>query len=487
MSAAKQKIYFMGIGGTGMASVAGLCKEAGSEVVGSDFNMYPPMSTMLDSLKVPVHTPYSIENVKNENPQLIIVGNAISRGHVELEYALANNIPYTSFPAFLGKEFLSKRASVVVAGTHGKTTTTTLMAHVLTFLGQKPGFMIGGIAKNFAQSFASGEGEAFVVEGDEYDTAFFDKGPKFLHYCPRFLIINNIEFDHADIYQDVDAIKTQFIKLAELVPENGGVIFNSDDQHVCDVITRAQLKAKSYPVATTGRDKNAVTKITSCHGRELERGKQIWDIAISSAYFGDFILHTGLGGTHNAANLAQVFTCLQAMVDKNVIKTKILAADLQGAIDQFQGVQRRLEYLGGSKTVDIYEDFAHHPTAVDLVIKNFKAVHPHRRLIIAFEPKNATSRRNTFMAEYVKVFSQADGIYIGPTPVDKKIPDEKKMNIASLAKTVGPKAHSFDSNEDLLNQLEQDLKPYDAVIFMSPGSFSGIHHALVKKLKNMNL
>jgi UDP-N-acetylmuramate: L-alanyl-gamma-D-glutamyl-meso-diaminopimelate ligase len=250
-------IYFMGIGGTGMAAVAGLCQEAGFRVIGSDNAMYPPMSTMLEELKIPVKTPYSAENFTSEKPDLVVVANALSRGHVELEALLRSGVPYTSFPKLTGDEFLSKRVGVVVTGTHGKTTTSSLTAHVLNELGEDPGFVIGGIPHNFPRSFRLGRGKTFVIEGDEYDTAFFDKGPKFLHYHPHHLIINNIEYDHADIYASVEAIEAQFDAVAQLVPGDGSIMANWDDPRVKNIFNRIKPKARLIKVSTTGKDKSA--------------------------------------------------------------------------------------------------------------------------------------------------------------------------------------------------------------------------------------
>jgi len=476
------KIYFMGIGGTGMAAVAGLCQEAGYTVVGSDGAMYPPMSTMLDELKIKVFTPYAAENLTNAKPDLVVTANALSRGHVELEALLRSGTPYTSFPKLMGDQFLSKRIGVVVTGTHGKTTTSSLLAHVLNELGEDPGFVIGGIPHNFPRSFRLGTGKTFVIEGDEYDTAFFDKGPKFLHYHPHQLIINNIEYDHADIYPNVEAIEKQFENVAQLVPKDGSIMANWDDPRVVSVISRIKTNGRVIKVSTTGKDKAADVWLGDWSAREKDRGTQIWSADIHTKTWGRLQLETTLSGIHMLANMTQVVATIESLSKGGFIKP-VNASSLSNAIKSFKSVARRLDHLGHAGDVDVFEDFAHHPTAVGLVIEGFKAVYPKRKLHVAFEPKNATSRRNTFQKDYVKKFGLADAIYIGPCPEDKRIPAEQRMNTEALAGEIGKKAAAFHSNDELLNKMIDNIKPGDAVIFMSAGSFSGIQYKLLEALK----
>jgi UDP-N-acetylmuramate: L-alanyl-gamma-D-glutamyl-meso-diaminopimelate ligase len=476
------KIYFMGIGGTGMAAVAGLCQEAGYTVVGSDGAMYPPMSTMLDELKIKVFTPYSPDNLTAVKPDLVVTANALSRGHIELEALLRSGIPYTSFPKLMGDQFLSKRIGVVVTGTHGKTTTSSLLAHVLNELGENPGFVIGGIPHNFPRSFRLGQGKTFVIEGDEYDTAFFDKGPKFLHYHPHHLIINNIEYDHADIYPNVEAIERQFENVAQLVPAAGAIMANWDDSRVRNIFSRIKPTARIVKVSTTGQDKTADVYLERWSAREKNRGTQAWSASIQTKTWGLLELETTLSGIHMLANVTQVVATIESLMGGGCIE-KVSAKQLSAAITSFRSVARRLDHLGHAGDVDVFEDFAHHPTAVGLVIEGFKAVYPQRKLHVAFEPKNATSRRNTFQKDYVKKFGLADAVYIGPCPEDKRIPPEQRMNTEELAGEIGKKATAFHSNEDLLNRMIANIKPGDAVIFMSAGSFSGIQYKLLDALK----
>lgn len=475
-------IYFMGIGGTGMAAVAGLCQEAGYKVVGSDGAMYPPMSTMLEELKIKVYTPYSADHLAAVKPDLVVVANALSRGHIELEALLRSGIPYTSFPKLTGDQVLSRRIGVVVTGTHGKTTTSSLMAHVLNELGEDPGFVIGGIPHNFPRSFRLGSGKTFVIEGDEYDTAFFDKGPKFLHYHPHHLILNNIEYDHADIYATVEAIEAQFDNVTKLVPKDGAIIANWDDERVRNIFKRVNHAGKLTKVSTTGLDKSADVWLGDWSAKEKTRGTQIWNAQIHTKTWGPLQIETTLSGKHMLANITQVVATIESLSQGGFIKP----ADgkrLIAAIASFKSVARRLDHLGNAGDIDIFEDFAHHPTAVGLVIEGFKAVYPKRKLHVAFEPKNATSRRNTFQKDYVKKFGLADAVYIGPCPEDKKIPSEQRMNTVELAEEIGKKAAAFQSNDDLLNKMIDDIKAGDAVIFMSAGSFSGIQYKLLDALK----
>ncbi len=477
------KIYFMGIGGTGMAAVAGLCQAAGFQVSGSDAAMYPPMSTMLDQLKIPVKTPYDAKNLEDSKPDLVVVANALSRGHVELEPLLRSGIPYTSFPKLTGEEFLSRRTSIVVTGTHGKTTTSSLLAHILYELGEDPSFIIGGIPRNFPRSFRLGKGDTFIIEGDEYDTAFFDKGPKFLHYFPKHLIINNIEFDHADIYKNVEAIEEQFLNVCKLVPEDGYIIANVDDPRTNALITKHTFKSKVIKVSTLGKSSDAHVRLISCSAKPKTRSEQTWSLSVSSGEFGTLDLETSLSGHHMMANIVQCVALLESLVTAKRLKARPNANSIAKAVASFKSVARRLDHLGSFKDIDVYEDFAHHPTAVGLVIEGFRSVYPNRRLLVAFEPKNATSRRNIFMQDYVKKLGLADRVYIGPSPEDKRIAEAERMDVDQLARNIGDKAKSYATNDSLLESILEDIGRDDAVIFMSAGSFSGVQYRLLEHLK----
>jgi len=481
----KGHVYFMGIAGTGMASVAGLCREAGYKVTGSENDqIYPPMSTMLEELKIPVAAPYATANIDREIPDLVVVANALSRGNPEIETVLTRDLPYTSFPKLLGDYFLKDRASIVVAGTHGKTTTTSLMAHVLHELGEDPSFMIGGIPRNFPRSFRLASGATFVIEGDEYDTAFFDKGPKFLHYRPKHLIANNIEFDHADIYKDVDAIEEQFEKLMALVPTPDRIIANVDDPGIARVIKRLGLTEEVLRVGTLR--KSPGTEVWVDHITPSDKPDGRTTTVFGTKRWGALTIDTVLNGTHNMANIAQVLGCLISLERQGDLRSTLSPERIVKALGTFAGVKRRLELLASSQGIDIYEDFAHHPTAVSLVIEGFRKAHPKKRLIVAFEPKNATSRRNIFQNDYVQMLGKADRVLIGACPQDKRVADAERMSTSAIVQGIGAKASAFDSNESLLETLRKEIKTGDAVIFMSSGSFSGIQYKIAKDLSSKN-
>ncbi len=478
-----KSIYFVGIGGTGMASVAGLMQEAGYHVSGSDTGIYPPMSTMLEDLKIDVFSPYSEDNIKRAKPDMVVIANALSRGNVELEYVLSSGIPYTSFPAICGDTFIKNRIGVVVTGTHGKTTTTSILAHMLTELGEDPSFVVGGIPRNFPRSFHLGKGGTFIIEGDEYDTAFFDKGPKFLHYYPHHLIVNNLEYDHADIYPNVEAIEAQFIKLCDIVPENGVIFANVDDPGIARMIEKAKPLAKVVRVATAGLSARADISVRDITATVTGPDEQTWRARVKTRTMGEITIETHLSGRHNIANIAQVIACVESLAERGHLKNKPTPERMGKALSTFKNVKRRLDHLASARGIDIYEDFAHHPTAVGLVIDGFKTAFPERRLLVAFDPRNATSRRNVFQKAFAQKLGMADRIFIGPCPEDKRIPPEQRMDTGAMAHAIGEKARAYSTHEALLDDLKSSLQPGDAVIFMSSGSFNGIQHELARQVK----
>lgn len=483
MEAKEQKhIYFLGIGGTGMAATAGLAQEAGFKVTGSDSNLYPPMSTMLEELGIPVHTPYKSENIDIDKPDLVVIANALSRGHDELESALAQHLPYTSFPAFIGDYLLPERQSIVVAGTHGKTTTCSLLAHVLEELGHDPSFMIGGIPRNFPRSFKLGKGPYMVLEGDEYDTAFFDKNSKFLHYRPEYLILNNLEFDHADIFKDLAAIEKQFEALIKLVKDPKNIIANIDDPNLSRLLNKMGLLDCVTKVSVYGHTplEKVDYRLESASPAEQKDTTIQWNIIIESKASGIQRVTSKLAGQHNAANICQVLALTERIHQVKPSKTNIAHA-----FASFAGVARRLDHLGSANGIDVYEDFAHHPTAVKQVIQGVRKSFPNRRLLVAFEPKNASSRRNIFHSEYISSLSLADEVFIGPAPLDKRVEVSERMDVQRLASDIGQSGHGFNSNEELLEAIAKHAKTGDVIVFMSSGSFSGVQHKLVDKLRSV--
>ncbi len=476
------RIYFMGIGGTGMAAVAGLCQEAGFDVSGSDAGIYPPMSTMLDDLKIPVMTPYSPSNVDKIKPDCVVVANVLSKGHPEIEKAALDAIPFTSFPALMGEAFLRNSCSLVVAGTHGKTTTSTMTAFLLKELGHNPGYLIGGSPKDLPRSFSLGKSQQngfFVIEGDEYDTAFFDKDSKFLHYCPKYLILNNLEFDHADIFENLEAIERQFTKLIALVKSPKNIIANVSDEGIFKLLKSLNMLDRVTRVATDTSQKGDVSLTHFGHTEEQ------WWADVQTPNLGNFRFSTMMEGGHNLANFTQVIALLDCLIRDEEIPS-IDSETLVGIIARFRGVARRLDKLADKNGITVYEDFAHHPTAVQKVLQSYRLSHPERRLVVAFEPRNATARRSIFMKKFADSLGVADQVWIGECPQDSRILPENRMDTKKLCDAVGANAQAFASNEDLLDYACKHLKKGDAIIFMSSGSFSGVQHKLKNHILSRN-
>ena len=477
-----KRIYFIGISGTGMASVAGLCKELNYQVAGSDVNTYPPMSDLLAQMEIPVATPYDQKNLEAFNPDLVVVGNCLGASNCEVAYANERGIPHTSFANLVGELVLRHRSSIVVTGTHGKTTITSLLAHLLVQMGEDPGFLVGGIPQNFSRSFANGRGPLFVIEGDEYDTAYFDKDSKFLNYYPKYLIFNNLEFDHADIFADLASIERMFTKLIHKVQEPRKIIANVDDSGVSKLLADLSLSDKVYRVATLGKATDYDLRVNYCRYNEQAK---LWEGQLEAKGGQTWQLSTQLAGEHNMANIAQCWGLfLQLKEFKELGNTKI--DDLLTHIGSFKNVKRRLDHLGTMQGIDIYEDFAHHPTAVEKVLHSFKTIKPNKRLVVAFEPRNASSRRNVFSKRYAEALNKADVVLLGACPQDARIPDSEKMNTKELAESIGHHAHAFDQNESLLAWLKENLDSEDAVLFMSSGSFSSIPTQLLHSLGKVN-
>lgn len=477
---AGKNLYFCGIGGTGMASVAGLAKQAGFNVCGSDSGLYPPMSELLQQEKIEVKTPYNPKNINNIDTDLFIIANALSRGHQELESIIDSRIPYTSFPDFLGRVLLKDRVRIVVSGTHGKTTTSSALSHALKTCGYDPGYMIGGIPNSSPTSFNLGSDLPFVIEGDEYDTAFFDKSSKFLHYKPDFLILNNLEFDHADIFKDIHDIHIQFLSLIELVPNKRNILANMSDPGVRDFLQKYKLAKEVTCVSTDTKETGNPIDLIEAHPDSTNRR---WKGCVHTPTWGKTYFSTSLEGLHNASNLTMVVACLSRLAEEGIICTKTVEAKLSNSISSFDGVKRRLQKIAEACGISIYEDFAHHPTSVNKVIEAFKITHPDSRLLVAFEPRNATSRRNTFLERYSAALKGADRVFIGHCPQDRRIPEDERMDTKVLANKVGAHASEHPSNQDLLENVIKYSRSGDNIIFMSSGSFSGVQYELENKLK----
>jgi UDP-N-acetylmuramate: L-alanyl-gamma-D-glutamyl-meso-diaminopimelate ligase len=461
-----KKIYIIAICGTGMASLAGLLKESGFDVTGSDTNIYPPMSTLLADLKIPVKPGFKRENI-TQDIDLIIVGNAVSKSNEEVQAVLDMGIPYTSFPSALARFFLEGRKSLVVTGTHGKTTTTALLSWVLHATGKNPGFMVGGWLKNFDRNYRVPESDYFVTEGDEYDTAFFDKGPKFLHYRPLAAILTGIEFDHADIYDDLDHFKSAFRKFVKIIDPEGFLLVNSEDDNIKDILSHA-----SCPVETYGLTESADWY---AGGYRFESGEGCFTLNHNSREVGTIRLP--MIGLHNVENTIAVAAV--------AIKLGVPADEVCRSFSTFKGIKRRQEVVGEKNGVVVLDDFAHHPTAIGLTIQGVKEAYPEGRVWAVFEPRSATSRRNVFQTIFPPSFAEAHETIIAHPYSQDKIPPEERLDPLRLVKDIeraGGKGHYIPEVEDIVETIAENSRKGDVVLIMSSGGFSGIHQKLLDRL-----
>lgn len=464
-----KKIYLIAICGTGMGSLAGLLKSRGYDVAGSDNNVYPPMSTELSRQGIPVFAPFGADNVKKFAPDLVIIGNVVSRTNVESEYVMKAEIPYVSMPQALKHFFLADKDVIVMSGTHGKTTCTTIMAYLLDRLGLDPSYLIGGVSKNFASSFHVGSGKYFVIEGDEYDTAFFDKGPKFLHYHPKHVVMTSLEFDHADIYQNLDHLTESFAKLAKLIPENGSL-------HYCDGYPRLQEVADltSAPKRCYG---TVTTEWEIVNFKATSQG-----VSFDLAECGKIAVHldSPLPGKHNALNVAACFSVLKTLN----LDLKLAAQ----ALASFAGVKRRQEVLFEDAKLIVIDDFAHHPTAVFETIAAIKSRYPERKITAVFEPRSNSSMRDLFQKEFTDSFLPADEILLAPVFNPQKIADGKILNVPHMVEELRAKnkaAYSYRSTDEILEHLLTRTPKPAVVLIMSNGGFDNIHNKLIQAWKAM--
>ena len=456
----------MGICGTGMASLAGILKEKGYRVTGSDQNVYLPMSDFLEALSIPVMEGYSPDNLY-PGPDLVIVGNVITRNNPEARELSRLALPYLSFPQALKRFAFKDKSTIVISGTHGKTTTSALVSWILEKAGMDPGFMIGGIPLDFKKNYKLGKGQYFVIEGDEYDTAFFDKGPKFLHYGPWVTILTSIEFDHADIYRDLNHVIENFRKLIDIMPQKGLLIANSDDPIITAEINRARC-----PVSTYGLSTNSLWKAIDITVQEdFTRFKVLkagWDY---------MTLDTPLYGRHNISNLLSVIVLADFL--------EIPFPTLSEAVKSFGGVRRRQEIIGEKRGILVLDDFAHHPTAVKETIRAVKAKFKGRRLIAVFEPRSNSSRRNIFQEQYAASFDSADLIMVPEPPMTEKIPMGERFSSKRLEEDLEKRdlaAFSFPNTDPLIEALVKETRPGDVVLIMSNGGFDNLHHRLLERL-----
>jgi UDP-N-acetylmuramate: L-alanyl-gamma-D-glutamyl-meso-diaminopimelate ligase len=465
--------HLIGICGTAMAALAGMLQARGHRVTGSDENVYPPMSTMLASLGISVMQGYAPEHLE-PTPDCVIVGNAIPRGNPEVEATLNRKLLYRSQAEVVKEEFIRGRRSLVVAGTHGKTTTTGIAAWVLDQGGLDPTFLIGGVAQNFGVSFRVTRSDYFVIEGDEYDTAYFDKGPKFMHYLPEIAIVNNIEFDHADIYNDLDAVKLAFRRLMNLVPANGKLIAGWDSPNVREVVASMGRKLFTQ-LETFGTSEDAKWRLCEMDfSGELSR----FTVLREGKEWGKF--QTPLIGDFNLLN------CLAVIIaaDSWGIARDVIA----NALETFKNVRRRVEIRGEEHGVTVIDDFAHHPTAVRETLRGLRNRYRDRRLIAVFEPRSWSSRLAVFQNEYANAFASADYVVISSVFDSEKVMekgqslDTKKL-IADISQQNKP-AFELPNATEIIDHLLLQLREGDVVAIMSNGGFDGIHEKLLEKLKS---
>jgi UDP-N-acetylmuramate: L-alanyl-gamma-D-glutamyl-meso-diaminopimelate ligase len=462
-------IHLIGICGTAMASLAGMLRRRGFRVSGSDAAAYPPMSDFLASLGIQVAQPFAAENLQ-PSPDLVVVGNAISRGNVELEHVLDQRIPFCSLPQILHDQFLRGKEVLVVAGTHGKTTTTSMLAWIFHTAGLQPSFLIGGIAENFGSSFQLGQGEHFILEGDEYDTAFFDKGPKFLHYFPDSVILTSVEFDHADIYKDLDAVETAFKRLVNLVPRRGRIIAFDTEESIDRCVARAFCPVERY-----GSSANANWRITDLH---LEPGRTTWSVAREGKPWAQF--EYGVGGEYNVWNA----TAAAAMAAGCGISREEISA----ALKTFKSVKRRLEVRGKVNGITIIDDFAHHPTAIAGTLTALRATYPGARLWAILEPRSNTLRRNVFQNELAKSLSLADEVVVANVFKSEAIPEAERLDLAAVAAQIlkhGRRARIVPTVDGIVQLIAAELRSGDVVAILSNGGFGGIYEKLPERLKSL--
>ncbi len=463
-------IHLIGICGTAMASLAGMLQQRGFRVTGSDAAAYPPMSDFLASLGIPVAQPFAVENLKPV-PDLVVIGNAISRGNVELEHVLDQRIAFCSLPQLLHDEFLRGKEVLVVAGTHGKTTTTSMLAWIFESAGMQPSFLIGGIAENFGSSFQLGGGKHFILEGDEYDTAFFDKGPKFLHYFPDSVILTSVEFDHADIYKDLDAVETAFKRLVNLVPGRGRIIGFDTGESVERCLAKALCPVERY-----GSRSGASWRINNLR---LEKSATKWSVLKNGEPWGEF--EFPLAGEYNVWN-ATAAAALAA--DYGITRDQIAAA-----LKSFKSVKRRLEIRAEVNGITVIDDFAHHPTAIAGTLTALKSRYPGSRLWAILEPRSNTLRRNVLQNELAKSLALADEVVVANVFKSEVIPEPERLDLAALAAQIqkhGRRARIVPAVDGIVQLVAPEMRPGDVVAILSNGGFGGIYEKLPERLRSLS-
>src|SRR3954462_3697108 len=456
-----RSVHFVGIGGTAMAAVAAAMQEKGFQVSGSDQNIYPPTSTFLAERKIDVRIGYSEQNLTHR-PDLVVIGNAISRGNVEAEIVLERRLRYCSLPELLKEFFIRGKRSIVVSGTHGKTTTTSLLTWVFEHNGLNPSFLIGGIPNNFSQGARFTDSEWFIIEGDEYDTAFFDKRSKFVHYLPEIAIINNIEFDHADIFENLGAIQMSFKRFINLIPRNGQLFANGDDPNIAPL-----LNVNHCPIKRFGFDDQ-----NSVRAFNLKLAPTVSEFEIPSARF-----RINLLGELNVRNALAVVACAKHCGLKNT--------QIQSAFDTFKGIKRRMEVRGVSGGVTVVDDFGHHPTAIRETLRALRVRFPGQRIWAIFEPRSNTTRRNVFQQELVSAFKDADRVVLAQVARLEQVPEAEHLDPERLMADIRVSAKTafyLPDVDAIVEQVKKQADGGDIICVFSNGGFGGIHAKLLTRL-----
>jgi UDP-N-acetylmuramate: L-alanyl-gamma-D-glutamyl-meso-diaminopimelate ligase len=472
VTTAARHVHLIGICGTAMASLAGLLQLQGHRVTGSDKAAYPPMSDLLRSLGIPVMEPYSETNLEPA-PDMVVIGNALSRGNPEIERVLDNRIPFISMAELLREEFLTGRSPLVVAGTHGKTTTTSMLAWIYQVASREnpalePSFLIGGVAENFGSSFQLRPTKPFIVEGDEYDTVFYDKGPKFLHYFPDAMILTHIEFDHADIYADLEQVKRAFKLLVNLVPRRGLIVAFDGSENVTECVARAFCPVERY-----GFSDGAEWQIRNLRH---EAGRMRWQVNRAGALWAE--LEMGLAGEHNALNAtAAAALAAGCGVGKDAITD---------ALASFKSVKRRLEVRAEIAGITIIEDFAHHPTAIRETLRALRSVYPAARLWAVLEPRSNTLRRKVLADELVASLRLADEAVLASVYQQDRIPEAERLHpdeVARALNAAGTPAEVLADANAIVDSIASRLAAGDVVAILSNGGFDGIYEKLPARLR----
>jgi UDP-N-acetylmuramate: L-alanyl-gamma-D-glutamyl-meso-diaminopimelate ligase len=450
-----------------MTALAGLLHESGCHVTGSDGKLYPPTSTILKKLGLEVHQDFDASHL-TPPPDLVVVGNATSRGNPEVEETLDRNLAYTSMPRLISDRFLQQRHAIVVSGTHGKTSTTSMLAWVLTHAGHDPGFLIGGLPRNFDFPFRLGSGPTFVIEGDEYDSAFFDKAPKFMHYRPNTALVGTVEFDHADIYRDLDQVKTAFRHLSNLVPRRGLLVRYADCDVTREVTDAAHSRVEGYGLSSGDWRATDLVEREQGAGFRVERcGEPFCDVALT------------MSGEHNVLNALAVVAAAH--------EQGLGPQEIADGLATFEGVRRRLECRGTADDVTVLDDFAHHPTAVHATLCAVRQRYPSARIWAVLEPRSWSLRRNVFQERLVEALAPADEIVVADVYRGQEIPDSERLDPRRLAADLAAQGHSarfLPDVEQILTVLGDSVRPGDVVTIMTNGAFGGLHDRLLRSLRS---